>query len=59
MNKLPYDHLDKSSIISFAKKLIGKSVKSEFGESLNDLKLYLDPEGELHDMGLACGLSIF
>ena len=21
--------------------------------------LYVDPKGELHDMGLACGLSIF
>ena len=47
MNKLPYDHLDKSSIISFAKKLIGKSVKSEFGESLNDLKLSDRDKGQL------------
>ena len=60
--KLDKKGMNQISNISYnVKDLSGNQyrVKSEFGESLNDLKLYLDPEGELHDMGLACGLSIF
>ena len=47
MNKLPYDHLDKSSIISFAKEFIGKSIQSEFGEEIDSLNLSNKDKGQL------------
>ena len=47
MNNLPYNRVEKDSIIAFAKKLIGKSIKSEFGEELNDLNLSNRDKGQL------------
>ena len=47
MNNLPYNHLEKNSIISFAKECIGKSVQSEFGEEIDSLKLSNKDKGQL------------
>lgn len=45
--KLPYNPNDKKSIIQFAKKFIGKSIQTEFGEELKHLKLSNKDKGQL------------
>lgn len=45
--RLPYNIEDKDSIIQFAKKLIGKSIQSEFGEKLKMLDLSNKDKGQL------------
>jgi DNA mismatch repair protein MutH len=47
MNNLPYNPLEKNSIISFAKEFIGKSIESEFGKELNNLNLSNRDKGQL------------
>lgn len=45
--RLPYNIKDKDSIIQFAKKLIGKSIQSEFGDELEKLDLSNKDKGQL------------
>jgi DNA mismatch repair protein MutH len=45
--KLKYNFEDKSSIIQFAKKFIGKTVQSEFSEALSKLELSNNDKGQL------------
>ena len=45
--KLPYNPNDKNSIIQFAKKFIGKSIQTEFGEELKQLNLSNNDKGQL------------
>lgn len=45
--RLPYNIEDKHSIIQFAKKLIGKSIQSEFSDELEQLDLSNTDKGQL------------
>jgi len=45
--KLQYNPSDSSSIIEFAKKFIGKSIQTEFGEKLKQLNLSNNDKGQL------------
>lgn len=47
MNNLPYNPIEKDSIIAFAKEFVGKSIQSEFGDEINKLNLSNRDKGQL------------